>query len=257
MSISSTQERRNRLAEFLVTEGTLRVGALAERFSVSTETIRKDLIELERQGLVKKNHGRAVPASNFREIDRPIEAKSVENADIKNRIAQAAFDMVPEGGVIVLDTGSTVHALSRLLLLKKDLTIFTNSLSCATMLAASNNDVFLLGGKIRKTSMGAIGAWGVNQINSIRADVVFLGSDGFSGTTGPCTVSYEEAEMKKALADCADVKVVLSDSGKFDIPGLFKFCEWTHIDYLITDDRVSSKLLHRIEEQTSVIKVPL
>lgn len=255
MSTSPTKERRQRLAEFLVTEGAVRVGILAERFCVSTETIRKDLIELERQGVVKKNHGRAVPAGNFREIDRPLEAKSAENADIKNRIAQAAVDLVPEGGVIVLDTGSTVHALSRLLLLRTGLTVFTNSLSCATMLADSNNDVFLLGGKIRKTSMGAIGAWGVSQINSVRADIVFLGTDGFSGTTGPCTVSYEESEMKKALANCGDVKVVLSSSEKSDIPGLFKFCEWSEIDYLITDDRMPQAALNRIEEQTRILKV--
>lgn len=78
MSLSSAQERRNHLAEVLITEGSVRVGVLAERFSVSTETIRKDLIELEKQGIVKKNHGRAIPISNFLEIERPFDKKTLK-----------------------------------------------------------------------------------------------------------------------------------------------------------------------------------
>ncbi|MCG8156753.1 DeoR/GlpR transcriptional regulator [Brenneria goodwinii] len=255
MSLSSAQERRNHLAEVLITEGSVRVGVLAERFNVSTETIRKDLIELEKQGIVKKNHGRAIPISNFLDIERPFDKKNNENTEIKNKLAQAALELVPESGVVVLDTGSTVYSLARLLALKKNLKIFTNSLTSAQILASSSNDVYLLGGKLRSTSMGAVGTWGVSGINSIRADVAFLGTDGFSGTTGPCTVSYEEAELKKAMVDCAKVRVVVSDSTKFDIAGLFKFSEWSELDHLVTDNRAPAPALQRLEEFLNIIQV--
>ncbi|WP_095833463.1 DeoR/GlpR family DNA-binding transcription regulator [Brenneria goodwinii] len=251
MPLSSAQERRNHLAEVLITEGSVRVGVLAERFNVSTETIRKDLIELEKQGIVKKNHGRAIPISNFLDIERPFDKKNNENTEIKNKLAQAALELVPESGVVVLDTGSTVYSLARLLALK----IFTNSLTSAQILASSSNDVYLLGGKLRSTSMGAVGTWGVSGINSIRADVAFLGTDGFSGTTGPCTVSYEEAELKKAMVDCAKVRVVVSDSTKFDIAGLFKFSEWNELDHLVTDNRAPAPALQRLEEFLNIIQV--
>lgn len=255
MSLSSAQQRRHYLAEVLITEGSVRVGTLAERFSVSTETIRKDLIELEKQGIVKKNHGRAVPTSHFLEIEQPFDKKNNENQKIKNKLAQAALALVPAGGVIVLDTGSTVYSLARLLALKKNLKIFTNSLNSAQILASSSNEVYLLGGKLRSTSMGAVGGWGVSEINSIRADLAFLGTDGFSGTTGPCTVSYEEAELKKAMVDCARVSVVVSDSSKFAIAGLFKFSEWRTLDHLVTDNKAPAPALRQLEEYLNVIQV--
>ncbi|MCL2898419.1 DeoR/GlpR family DNA-binding transcription regulator [Brenneria tiliae] len=255
MSLSSAQERRNHLAEVLVTEGAVRVGVLAERFGVSTETIRKDLIELEKQGIVKKNHGRAVPASNYLEIERPFDKKSTENTETKNKLAQAALELIPEGGVVLLDTGCTVYSLARLLVLKKNLTIFTNSIGCAQVLAASDNDVYLLGGKLRSTSLGAVGAWGVSALNGIRADIAFLGTDGFCGTTGPCTLSYEEAQLKKAMVDCAKVRVVVSDSTKFAIAGLFKFSEWGALDYLVTDTRAPTAAVRRLEEFLNIIAV--
>jgi DeoR family fructose operon transcriptional repressor len=164
MSLLSTEDRRNRLAEILISQGSVKVGVLADSFDVSTETIRKDLIYLESKGIVRKSHGRAVPASNFLDIERPFEKKNIEKTDIKNRIAQAAIDLIPDKGVLILDTGSTVYSLARLLVLKKGLTIFTNSISNVQAIAGSENDVYILGGKIRSTSMASVGSWGVRRL---------------------------------------------------------------------------------------------
>jgi DeoR/GlpR family transcriptional regulator of sugar metabolism len=142
-----------------------------------------------------------------------------------------------------------------LLVLKKGLTIFTNSISNVQAIAGSENDVYILGGKIRSTSMASVGSWGVTETNDIHADMVFLGTDGFEGSEGPCTASYEESEIKKAMIKRARIKVIVSDSSKFDIAGLFKFCNWSDVDHFVTDSHISKKALTELSQNVNVITV--
>lgn len=255
MSGNATEKRRHKLAEMLISEGSLRVGVLSERLGVSTETIRKDLLSLEEKGIVRKSHGSAVPASTFLEIERSMERKSHENTEIKNRIAQAAAELIPERGMVLLDTGSTVYSLARLLYLKKGLHIFTNAVTNVQAVAGSDNEIYLIGGKFRSTSMASVGMWGMDILSSINADIVFLGTDGFAGSSGPCTASYDEAEVKTAMIRAARTRVVVSDSSKMSITSLFKFCDWSMIDHLITDGDVDAHTLDKLRNQVNVIVV--
>lgn len=254
MQQSASKKRRSSLAQLLVTEGAVKVGVLAERYGVSTETIRKDLLELEKQGLIRKSHGKAVPFNSLRELERPFENKIAEHTDAKSKIAQAALTLIPEGGVVILDAGSTNYLLAKLLFLHEGLTIFTNSLNCAQALLNSRNDVYMLGGKLRGISLASVGSWGVNNLDGVTADIAFIGTDGFYSSSGPCTASYEEAELKKRMVMRSHTSVVLSDSSKFELSGLFKFCEWSDVDYLITDSDAPEKATEELSSQLSIIK---
>ena len=152
-----TEERRSQLARILVTEGSVKVGVLAERFGVSTETIRKDLIFLEKEGLAKKSHGGAVSSGAL--FERPLAARSMEHVAEKAKIARTAVEMIPDGGVAILDAGSTTYQIAKLLTLKKGITILTNSASIAHVLSGTSNTVFSLGGEMRGTSMAFVGPW--------------------------------------------------------------------------------------------------
>ncbi|MDZ6245599.1 DeoR/GlpR family DNA-binding transcription regulator [Klebsiella pneumoniae] len=254
MQPNASRKRRSNLAQLLVTEGAIKVGVLAERFGVSTETIRKDLLELEKQGVIQKRHGKAVPFNSLLELERPFERKVAEHTDAKSRIAQAALELIPDEGVIILDAGSTNFLLAKLLFLHEGLTIFTNSLNCAQALLNSKNEVYLLGGKLRGISLASVGAWGVNNLEGIRADIAFVGADGFNSSSGPCTASYEEAELKKHMVRRSQTSVVLSDSSKFELTGLFKYCEWTEVDYLITDTGVRESDIETLSQSVTIIK---
>lgn len=250
MSNGLTAERRNKLAQMLVFEGSVKVGELAEMFHVSTETIRKDLIYLESQGVARKSHGGAIAASEL--LERPLSEKFMEHMDLKSKVAKAALDYIEDNSVILLDSGSTTFQLAKLLALKKGITVITNSANLPPLLSGTENTVLSLGGEMRGSSMALVGLWTMNAINTVRVDVAILGSDGFSWRKGPCTPSYAEAEVKKAMMEHSKKTVVLSDSSKFQKSAIMEFCEWKDVDLLITDDGAPEDQVREIRKSTEV-----
>ncbi|MBC8571198.1 DeoR/GlpR family DNA-binding transcription regulator [Zongyangia hominis] len=255
MSNALTAERRNKLAQMLVFEGSVRVGELAEMFDVSTETIRKDLIYLENQGVARKSHGGAIAASEL--LERPLSEKFMENMELKSTVAKAALEMIDDNSVIMLDSGSTTFQLAKLLTIKKGITVITNSANLPPLLSGTDNTVLSLGGEMRGTSMALVGLWTMNALSSVRVDLAILGSDGFSHRCGPCTPSYAEAEVKKAMMERSKRTIVISDSSKFQKSAIMEFCEWKDIDCLITDDGAPEDQLQEIRANTQVKVVPV
>lgn len=250
MSKQLTAERRNQIAQILLSKGSIKVGELANQFNVSTETIRKDIIYLEKEGIAIKSHGGAIIASNM--LERPVELKKSDNMDYKIQIALKALSLIPENATIILDAGSTTYALAKLLSLEKGLTIFTNSILALDVLAPSDNHVYAFGGLARPSSYGIIGKWANEEIRSIHADVSFLGTDGFEGLNGPATASYEEAEFKKCIVESSDKAIVISDSSKFTNRTLFRFAYWNDIDIFITDKDAPKDQVEKLNELTQV-----
>lgn len=251
MASKSISERRKNLLQLLLTKDKIKVGELANTFGVSTETIRKDLIYLEQEGLAQKQHGKAMIATNFSE--RPYSQKERENTEEKMQIARAAVKLIPPKGTIIMDSGSTACEIAKLLAIREDLTIFTNSLSVMQILSISRNRVFMFGGEIRKSSMDLIGTWTMNALKSIEADVAFLGTDGFSSREGPTSAAYEEVDIKYTMVKNSKLSAVVCDSSKFGRSDLFVYCGWGDVDYMITDHKAPEEEVSRICRHTSVI----
>lgn len=251
MARQSTEERRYKLAQIIVAEGQAKVGKLADQFGVSTETIRKDLIQLEEEGIVNKSHGRAIVSSELTE--RPYTQKLSENVEEKMGIAKEALELIPKRGVVLLDAGSTTFEVAKLLTLQTSLTIFTNNITAMSMLAQSNNNVYMLGGKVRTSSMALIGDWTLDALGSIQVDVALLGSDGFFEREGPCSASFEEVGVKKAMIAHSKRKYLLVDHSKFSRDDMFSYAEWKDIDCVITDDKAPESELERIGKHSKII----
>ncbi|MDR3644271.1 MAG: DeoR/GlpR family DNA-binding transcription regulator [Clostridia bacterium] len=250
MANSLTAERRNKLAQILVSKGSVKVGELAEMLEVSTETIRKDLIYLQSEGIAKKSHGGAVASSGL--LERPLSARSLENVDAKAKIAQAAIEMIPNNGVIILDSGSTTYNIAKLLTIKKGITVITNSISIVQVLSGTDNKTYSLGGEMRGSSMALVGLWTINALSLVNADIAFLATDGFLFRAGPCTASFDEAEVKKAMVRSSKKSVVVCDNSKFKKDALIQFCEWKEIDQLITDQNAPESGIKELSTITSV-----
>lgn len=246
-----TMERRNKLAQLLVSEGSAKVGDLAGLFGVSTETIRKDLLWLEREGYVKKSHGGAMAAGQL--LERPLAARAAENVEAKGKIALAALALLPGKGTLVLDAGSTTHAIAKQLALRSGFTVFTNSAAILATLSGSRNTVYALGGEMRGSSMALVGMWALRALAEVRADLAFLGTDGFCGRGGPCTASYAEADVKRAMITGSTRAVLVCDSRKFRTDAMVQFCEWGQVDCLVTDDGADRQDIRRVEQLTKII----
>jgi DeoR/GlpR family transcriptional regulator of sugar metabolism len=250
---SLTLDRRNKLAQLLVTEGSVKVGKLADMFEVSTETIRKDLVFLESTGVAKKSHGGAIATRDL--LERPLITRFNEQVHAKAKIAQAAIQLIPEKGIVLLDAGSTTYSIAKLLTLSHGITVFSNSTPILSLLSDTDNSVFSLGGEMRGRSLSTTGMWTIQAINEIQADICFLGTAGILDRKGPTSIAYSDAEVKKTMIRQSKKTAIVCDSGKFKTNSVIQFCDWSQVDYLITDAGASAEteILPTLQKFTDVI----
>lgn len=243
--------RRRRLVEQLFEKGSITVGDSAAEFGVSTETIRKDILHLERMGLARKCFGGAVLSEPASSSTTSVRVTSRSRA--KAMIAARAIAFVPQGASVFIDGGTTTFALNEHLSLRDDLTVFTNSMSLVGPLSRSQNAVFVVGGRLRGPALSNVGTWAVQAMQTTKVDVAFLGTDGLKGAGGPTTASYDEADFKATVIRSSQKTFVLADSSKFTHTGLFVFSGWGAIGSLITDDAVSVEDREAVGRETEVL----
>ncbi len=250
-----TAERRNKIAELIISNGSIKVGELAKTFDVSTETIRKDLIYLDKKGIIKKSHGGAL--SSLEIIEKPLEDRNTENYEAKLAIAHKALSFIKDNSVIFIDAGSTTLCLAKLLYLKKGLTIITNSLSALNVLANSKNAVHMSGGQLNNTTMALEGFGATNFLSKIKVDIAFLGSSGFKEHEGPTSIDFSDAEVKRVMIRNSKQNFVLADSKKTRSTAMVEYASWKSINYLITDEGADTELIDSLRNDVSIIIVPL
>ena len=248
-----TEERRNKIAESIVTNGSIKVSDLMEQFSVSKETIRKDLIYLEQFGIIKKSHGGAL--SVLERMERPLKDRTMEAMEQKQLIAEYAATLIEDDAVIFIDSGSTNLCLAKLLYLRKNLTIFTNSLSVANMLAESENQVHMCGGLLSATTMSLVGFGATSFLEKVHMDIAFLGSSGFHGHNGPTSIDFTDAEVKKAVIHNTRTNMVLAHSTKARSTAVVEYTSWKDIDLLITDMGLRDKEERFLSKRVKIHKV--
>lgn len=236
MNKISITERRNQIVQMVKANGYISAKTIANHFGVSTETIRKDLLELDKQNILKKGHGEATLSSTY--LENSFDTKSCTNLSQKTNIAEYAMKEIPEGGIIFIDSGSTCMQLAKLLHQKEGLTIITNSFSAAQVLIGSKNQLLLTGGELREKSLSLVASWTVSNLSTVMADVAFIGCDGFH-EKGPSIRSYRELEVKQLMLSHAAKSILLCDSTKFNERGLYCFADFVDFSCMITDSEIS------------------
>ena len=242
------QERRNYIKKRLIADGSIKVSDLSSFFDVSSETIRKDLIYLEENGIAKKEYGGAVALSGA--FEPSFKLKSVTHLEEKTRIANEALSRIESGMSLILDAGSTVYALAKALAIRRDITVFTNGVKAAQVLDEYGITTYILGGKIRSNSNAIVGNWALRNLREIKVDLAILGTSGFEGRTGPCVEGFSEAAIKSAMIESGNKVIVLGDASKSNKQAVVEFAKWSEIDELITDSRIGADVANIIKEQT-------
>ncbi|MFJ5531624.1 DeoR/GlpR family DNA-binding transcription regulator [Streptomyces sp. NPDC093261] len=232
-------ERQQEILRLARDGGRVDVMSLAEEFQVTAETIRRDLKALDRAGLVRRVHGGAIPAGRL-DFEPDLAERESTAADEKDRIAQAAVAELPSEGTMILDAGSTVARLAGAIPLDASLTVVTHSLPTAARLADHPGiQLHLVGGRVRHRTRAAVDAWALSAYAEIRADVVFIAANGFSGEHGLTTPDLAEAAVKRAAIRAARRVVLLADSSKHGQEHFARFGDLGDVDLLITDSGLS------------------
>jgi DeoR/GlpR family transcriptional regulator of sugar metabolism len=229
------------------------VAELARLFSVSSETIRKDLIFLEEKGLAVKAYGGALALGGA--VEPSFTEKAVTHLEEKQRIAEEAVKLVESGMSLLLDSGSTLFVFAQALTIKKDITVFTNGLNSAQLLDEYGITTYVLGGQVRHNSNAIVGSWAMRGLKEIRVDMAVLGTSGFAGRSGPCVENFIEAELKEAMIAAGNRVIVLGDSSKSRSQAVVEVALWDEIDELITDAGIDADELNKIKTKTAVTVV--
>ena len=241
-------ERHRAIVDRVATGGRASVNDLADLLEVTPETIRRDLTELEKQGLVRRVHGGAIPVRRLG-FQPTVDSRNSVRIEEKGRIAAAALEEVPLEGAIILDSGTTTGRLVSMLPHDRQLTVVTNSVQHAIALANRENvTLLLLGGRVRGRTLACVDSWAIQSLKGITADVAFVGADGISVDRGLTTPDRTEAEIKSAMLAAARRSVVLADHTKFGDERFAHFGRVEDVDVVITDRALDAKVANEIEE---------
>ena len=241
-------ERQDEIARLVFDEGRVEVADLARRFAVTTETIRRDLSELDRRRIVRRVHGGAVAYQRVRHEPRLI-IRDTQNAAEKRKIARRAVEELPGEGTIMIDSGSTLSFFAELLPNDRELTVFTNSIPVIQSLSTRDAiEVNVIGGFLKKNTMAMVDATGVDTVRDLAVDVLFISTDRVSPARGFTTPYREEVAIKRAMIAAARRVVMLFDHAKVGNDQIFRFAAVEEIDTIVTDDGVPEDAINALRE---------
>lgn len=239
-------ERRQRIIRQLDAHGRIEVSDLVDLFRTSGETIRKDLIVLEREGMLRRVHGGALRAEAATH-EAGLSARTERDAE-KAAIARRALEEVPPGGAVVIDAGTTTQKLANSIAAGPDLQVFTNALPIAAALADKPGIAcHTLGGRVRGLTLAEVGATALERISALHFDVALVGTNALT-TKGLATPDPEEAAVKRAMITNSDYVVLLCDATKFESTSLVTYASLADIDLLITDAEPGGELAAALAE---------
>lgn len=226
---------------------------LVEELGVSIETIRRDINELVRQGLVAKVYGGIRMVQNdMRVTVQESWTKRLQSChDEKVAIVTRALEFVADNTTVALDTGTTVYEFSRLLGSKKNLTVITNSLNIASELSQNtSHTVYSVGGMLNRGEIVTVGTFACGFLDNFASiDVFICSADGFTVEDGITEYHESMVEIKRRMISIAYRVVALIDHTKFGRKSLFKSCATQDIDILITDDQTPREQLDALRER--------
>ena len=228
-------ERYDLILAGLREKKTATVHNLAKRLYVSEATIRRDLNELERRGLVKRLHG-GVALLDSVDRELPLYVRERQNIDAKRIIAGKAAHYLHDGQVIFMDASSTVMALIRYFEPYKNLTIITNGLKTAQELSALSHKVYCTGGLMLHNSSAYVGDYAADFVRNFNADIFFFSSRGVSEDGRITDASAEETHVRRIMFEQSRVRVFLCDRSKQNHMYCYNLCTIAQVDGYITDE---------------------
>lgn len=243
-------ERKSRIIEYLEQNGRAEVNELSEMLGVVAETIRRDMRELEAQGVLKRTHGGAV-AANHREKEYPVQVRVMKNAVEKDKLCQKAVDFINEGDLIFVDNSSTLVNLIKHLDDNMQLTILTNSIKILqeyTLYRKDNITMICTGGVFNKTNLSLSGALSDKFTREFFPNKAFISCHGVSVEYGFTDGNLHEVGFKREMINLAEKVYFLIDHTKFGKLGPIRLGGLDICDVLIADSEPSEDIMRQLKQ---------
>ncbi|HEY9595704.1 MAG TPA: DeoR/GlpR family DNA-binding transcription regulator, partial [Spirochaetia bacterium] len=231
------EERKQKILEHIADKRKATVVELCEQFKVSSATIRNDLRDLEAAGLLVRTHGGAMVRSKTG-LETDMLSRGIENLEAKRKVAELAIGLIDDGDTVVLDTGTTILELARLLDRRRDITVVTNDLAIGLLLEEMESvKIVFVGGVVRKRFHCTVTTDLSSRelLSGLTVDKAFMGVNSFSLEKGASTPDLGHAEMKKRMMSIAAKVVLLFDASKLGRNSFARFATLEDIDTVVTD----------------------
>jgi DeoR family transcriptional regulator of aga operon len=234
--------RWNALVELLIQQGQVTVAEAAARLDVSPATIRRDFEQLAQQRLITRSRGGATATGSY---DLPLRYKTVKYAAEKQRIGEAAANLVEPGMVVGLNGGTTTTEVARALAVRPELnggdsqpslTVVTNALNIANeLLLRSRMKIVVAGGVVRPQSYELVGPLGGALLQEVSLDLALLGVDAIDVALGAAAHHEGEAAINSLMVERARRVVIVADASKLGGHAFARVCPIERVDTLVTD----------------------
>jgi DeoR/GlpR family transcriptional regulator of sugar metabolism len=237
---SATAQRSEKILQELLGTGEVLVETLADQLKVSAATIRRDLSELERQGLLRRNHGGAVPVAPmlyepFRHVSS-FQEQEEKCAAEKRRIGILAASLIADGDIIAIGAGTTTTQVARCIRHRKGITVLTNAINIAMELShLVDIKVCMTGGFLSGDWFALVGDVAQRNTGEMFVDKAFIGVDGMHAERGLTTNYPDQAAIHRVMLQQARQRIIVADHRKIGIVGTTLIWPANEIDTLITD----------------------
>lgn len=231
LTISPRQQEIVRLAR---EQGRVDVDALAERFTVTPQTIRKDLNDLCERGLLQRYHGGAVIASGV--ANYGYEARRQLATEEKRLIGVKAASLIPDNSSILINIGTTTEQVATALRHRHGLLVITNNTNVINILiGCAGIEVIVAGGVLRHSDGGVVGEAAVDFIRQFKVDYAVIGASAIDEDGSLLDYDYREVKVAKAILSCARHTILVADSMKYARTAPVRIGHLSEMDYFVTD----------------------
>lgn len=240
-------ERHAIILEEVSRQPAVSIRSLTERLGVSRETVRKDIERLAQENKLHQVRG---GATGIRTHEPPMADRSQTNPEGKGRIGAYVTKTIPDGASVIVDSGSTTLAAAKALAAeKKDLLIFTNDLTIASVLAPAAAEVTLLGGRLDFSENATMGLDTLEHLARYNAEYALIGVGGMSARSLFTYFSLEGANLRHMMAERAQHPLILADSSKFNVVGQIAMKPLSVAATLVVDRELPKDIFEALQAQ--------
>ena len=245
----TAEQRKQKISELLKENDSVKVTELSKLFDVSEVTVRTDLEDMEKKGLLSRVHGGAV--SSYKPYySMNLNQRLETNKESKVAIAERVVELIQPNDTVMLNAGTTTLLVFRKLPQNYNLSIVTNSISIALEAAGNPNfNVILVGGSVNSKYQFSYGSDAIEQIKKYHADKLILSVDGISAEHGFTTYYDKEAAIDVAMIEQSNCRIIAADHSKFGHSAFVKISDAAVADYIVTNDQLSRELAEELNKQ--------
>ncbi|MCF8104715.1 MAG: DeoR family transcriptional regulator [Desulfohalobiaceae bacterium] len=251
----SIAERENQIIELVRNNGFMTIDELSRRFSLTQQTMRRDINRISRKGLLQRHHGGAGMVSSIENL--AYSARKILCLKEKKRIARKVVEMIPDKASLCINIGTTTEEVAKALLQHRNLRVITNNLNVAVILSANESfEIIVAGGQLRNRDRAVTGQSAIDFINQFKVDYGIIGISGVDQDGSLLDFDYQEVRVARAILNNSRQVFLVTDHTKFSRNAVVRLGNIAEIDALFTDQPPPAEMIDLMQSAGVSLHLP-